>query len=433
MALGGGTFLTMNKALAGTYINFVSAITANVAEVQRGVVAMPLELDWGPEATVFKVGQADFYQNAWTYFGHAYDDEAMLNLREIFRNASEGYFYRLGTGGVKATCIFADAKYPGTAGNRLKIVVAANEVSTEDDPLFDVTTYADNIAVDAQTVVNMAGLADNSYVVWKRTATLAVNAGVNLTGGTNGTVADANYQSFLDAIQVYSFNVLGCLSTDTTIKALFAAYTKRMRDQMGVKFQTVLHDYAGANYEGIISVANNSTAALVPWVVGAQAGCPINKALTNKTYDGEVTVDINYTQTQLETAVRDGKFIFHRVGDEVRVLQDINTLVTFSVEKSDIFADNQAIRVIDWFGNSVAFLFNGKYLGKIANDNAGRVSLWNDIVDICNGLQSNGAIANFVSSDVSVEAGEARDSVVVTVSLQISGTMSKLYMTVLIS
>lgn len=49
MALGGGTFTAQNKVLPGTYINFVSAASANTNLSDRGVATMPLELDWGVE------------------------------------------------------------------------------------------------------------------------------------------------------------------------------------------------------------------------------------------------------------------------------------------------------------------------------------------------------------------------------------------------
>ena len=45
MALGGGTWLTQNKKLPGTYINFTSKVRASVNLADRGYAAMPLELD----------------------------------------------------------------------------------------------------------------------------------------------------------------------------------------------------------------------------------------------------------------------------------------------------------------------------------------------------------------------------------------------------
>ena len=58
--------------------------------------------------------------------------------------------------------------------------------------------------------------------------------------------------------------------------------------------------------------------------------------------------------SQLKAAVRDGKFTFHLVGTEVRVLEDINTMVTVSDTLGDVFKDNQTVRVIDQIGNDIA-------------------------------------------------------------------------------
>ena len=46
MGFGGGTFLTQNKALPGTYINFVSASRASAVLSDRGVATIPVILDW---------------------------------------------------------------------------------------------------------------------------------------------------------------------------------------------------------------------------------------------------------------------------------------------------------------------------------------------------------------------------------------------------
>lgn len=51
------------------------------------------------------------------------------------------------------------------------------------------------------------------------------------------------------------------------------------------------------------------------------AGCAVNASNTNKKYDGEFTVNTDYTQKQLEKAISDGEFAFHRVGQDIRVLE----------------------------------------------------------------------------------------------------------------
>ena len=142
-----------------------------------------------------------------------------------------------------------------------------------------------------------------------------------------------------------------------------------MREENGVKFQTVLFRYTKADHEGVISVENGLAAAkddasLVYWTAGAEAACEVNRSLTNVTYDGELDVDAEYTQTQLEEAIKSGKLIFHKVNDEIRLLTDINTFVSVTDEKSADFSSNQTVRVLDQIGNDIAALFNRKYLSK---------------------------------------------------------------------
>ena len=64
-------------------------------------------------------------------------------------------------------------------------------------------------------------------------------------------------------------------------------------------------------------------------------------------YDGEYEVEANYTQSDLEAAIDNGEFTLHKVGDQYRVLVDINSLVTVEAEKGQEFKSNQTIRVID--------------------------------------------------------------------------------------
>ncbi|MBO7712167.1 MAG: phage tail sheath family protein [Methanobrevibacter sp.] len=433
MGLGGGTFVTVGeKTLPGSYINFVSASRANFALSERGYVAIPLELDWGEEQKVVTLSLDDFRNNSLTVFGYNFSDDAMKPLREIFRHAQTVYFYRLGTG-TKAASTMATAKYAGTRGNKLKVVTTAI-ISGETTTGYTVKTFLDDILVDTQEISGATAttddLAGNDFVDW--IAEVSLSAGtVNLSGGANATITSGNYSSFLAAIEPYSFNVIGYAGTDSAIKALFAAFTQRLRDSLGIKFQCVLYQYATANYEGVVSVENNSDA--VYWTVGALAGCAVNKSVTNAKYDGEYEISTNYTQEQLETALKSGKFVFHKVGEDVRVLEDINTLTTFTEEKSEDFKENQTIRVIDQIGNDIAAIFNTRFLGIIPNDNSGRAALWNEIVKHHSNLQAIGAIENFSGDNVTVQEGNTKRSVVVNDVITPINCMTQLYMTCKIS
>lgn len=430
MALGGGVFVTQNKVLPGAYINFVAVKKAKANLSERGFLTMPLELDWGVDGEVFEVTSGDFQKNSLAIFGYSYTDEKLKGLRDAFANAKILYAYRLNSG-EKATNKFATAKYSGVRGNDIKITIRAN---IDDNTKFDVITLIDGEEVDTQLVGDVKELVANDFVTWKDVVLEEVLA-LGLTGGTNGVVTGNSHQEYLGKIENYAFNVLAVVTEDEVIKGLYANYTKRLRDEVGAKFQTVLHNYS-ADYEGVINLKNDVTndgvskASLVYWVAGLEAGCDINKSCLNTKYDGEFDVFADYTQRELENCLNKGEFLLHRNNGEIMTLGDINSLVSETVEKSSDFKQNQTIRVLDQIANDIAVLFSTKYLGVVPNDNAGRVALWSDVVKHHETLQSIRAITNFTDKDVTVEQGEEKNSVLLYSRVEPANAMAKLYMVV---
>lgn len=431
--LGGGTFIAQNKILPGSYINFISLSKANANLSDRGIVTMPLILDWGAEGEIFEVSNSDFQRNALKLFGYDYSHEKMKGLRDLFLNAQKLYAFRLNGAGEKASNTYATAKYAGVRGNDLKIIIATN---VDDESKFDVKTVMDSTIVDIQTVKTAAELVDNDYVTFKNDAELNVTAGMTMEGGTNSEVDGTSYQNYFDKVESYTYNIMGIPTTDETIKGLAVAFCKRLRDEVGAKFQVVLHNMA-ADYEGVINVANDVTAdanfdksSIVYFIAGIEANCAINKTCLNKVYNGEFEVIVDYTQAQLEDAITEGKLILHKVGSDVRILEDINSLVTYSDTKNELFKENQTIRIVDQIANDIATLFNTKYLGNVPNDESGRISLWADIVKHHEQLQEIRAIENFSDEDVTVELGNTKKAVVIKDTVTIINAMSQLYMTV---
>lgn len=436
MALGGGTFIVQNKELPGAYINFVSKTAASASLSERGIATMPLELDWGVSGEIFEVTSGDFQKKSMELFGYPYASDKLKGLRDLFLNTKTLYGYRLNGNGKKASNSLAEALYCGVRGNDLRISIQAD---ADDEAAFHVKTILGNEIVDEQTVTTADALKDNKYVVWKSGIVLEETVSMPLEGGENGEVSSADHQAYLDKAEACLFNTMGAVVTDDATKALYTAYNKRLRDELGMKFQLVLYDYAKADSLGVISVNNKvlddgcSAASLVYWVTGVSAGCAVNKSSQNRIYDGSFTVDTPYTQSQLAAAVKAGKYTFHLVGSEVRVLEDVNTMVTTSDTMGDIFKDNQTVRVMDQIGNDIAVLFNTKYLGVVPNDAAGRISLWSDIVKHHEQLQEIRAIENFSDADVKVEQGDTKKSVVVTDAVTVVNAMGRLYMTVTVA
>lgn len=98
--LGGGVFVTQNKILPGSYINFVNTSTGGSAIGERGVVAIALPL--GKEAgAVIEITRSDFVANCKEITGVDYADDKVIALREIFDNANKVYVYDLGADSTK--------------------------------------------------------------------------------------------------------------------------------------------------------------------------------------------------------------------------------------------------------------------------------------------------------------------------------------------
>lgn len=439
MALGGGTWLVQNKVLPGSYINFSSVAKASATLSDRGYAAAPFVLSWGPENEVFAVTSGEFQKNSKAIFGYSYDHPKMLALREIFLHATTVYCYRLGLGAKKAACALATAKYPGVRGNDLSIVIAVN---VDDPDAFDVGTYLDGIQVDLQTVTKAEDLTGNDYVDFKKDLTLEATAGAPLTGGEDvANITGDSHQAFLDKIEAYAFNAMCCPAADPIIVKLYAAYCQRVRDEVGAKFQLIAWKPSTVDYEGVIGVWNSATHpsmdveehAVVYWATGAHAGVAVNKSLTNAKYDGELTLNTDYKQAELTAALKAGKFMFHNVNGLTRVLEDINTLLTLSDTKGEVFQSNQTMRVCDQIANDIAVLFNERYLGTVPNDASGRSALWGDITHYIKQLEDIRAVENFDPDTVSCEQGDKKKAVLVTVNgLNIINAMAQLYMSVII-
>ena len=162
-------YTVQNKVLPGAYINFVSAARASATLGDRGTAAFPLSLDWGPENEVVTIENSEFQKGSLALTGYAYTADELRPLREIFANAKTLHLFRLNSGGAKAACKYAEAKYPGKIGNELKIVIQQNEGFTAStNEVYDVSTYIGTTLVDTQKAVKaVSDLSDNDYLHWK--------------------------------------------------------------------------------------------------------------------------------------------------------------------------------------------------------------------------------------------------------------------------
>ena len=286
----------------------------------------------------------------------------------------------------------------------------------------------DQELVDSQTVAKIEDLEDIGYVTFSGEGDLAAAAGTYLAGGTTTAATGSGYTAFLEAAEAEDFNVLVYNGTDETTKKLFVNFTKRMREEEGVKFVTVLHDHAEADHEGVISVG--TAKELVYWAAGATAGAEVNESLTNVVYDGEYEVDAKMKKSEYIKGIQEGQFLFYEEDGQLRVLRDINSFTSFEAAKNSDFSSNRVMRVLDSIANDVANIFSKYYLGKQSNNANGRNLLKAEILAYHEELMKIEAIENFTADDITVEKGTEKQEVVVYESVQPVDAMEKLYMKV---
>ena len=251
----------------------------------------------------------------------------------------------------------------------------------------------------------------------------------------------------LTKLKTVQFNTL-CYPYDTTPetasanKAAIATWIKAMRDDEGVKCQAVLANHV-ADSEGIINVSQGvvmsdsttlTAAETTAWVAGATAGASITTSNTGMTYAGAIDVSPRMTKTEMETAIKAGKFIFKAdSAQNVTAAYDINSLTTVTVEKGKMFTKNRVIRTLDNIANDITTIFESNYVGKVNNNDDGRALLKAALVDYFNTLQNMGAIQNFETNDVVITAGTDSDAVLVTAAIQPVDSVEKIYITVNLS
>ena len=94
-----------DESAPSAYINFKAVRNVNVSASDRGIVALPLALGWGPEDKAVEVTAAEIADGTFTKkLGCTIDDPAVQPLVEAMKYASKALVYSLTTGGVKAKC-----------------------------------------------------------------------------------------------------------------------------------------------------------------------------------------------------------------------------------------------------------------------------------------------------------------------------------------
>ena len=442
----GGIWTSQNKVLPGVYIRFKTGTALGLTVGERGVVTICEPMSWGPVAQVTPV---TLTTDVTPITG--YDITAPQNrfLQEMFKGTNRTsapttiLLYRptaSGSAQAKVTTgeLTATAVYPGARGNDISLIITE---LTEPESTFTVSTVVDGAIVDQQTAAQISELVANDWVTFSGTGALAATTGAALTGGADGTVQSAAYSAYLTAIEPYKFDIMVYDGSDSTVQTALLSFIERVNENNGQYCQLVASGLSNPDSRYVININSPVTLSdgteLTPqqvtwWAGGASAGALYNQSLTYAQYPGAVSTTMQ-TVDQFTQAVQAGNFVLFAENGVVKVMQDINSLTTYTEDIGQVYSKNRVMRLCNTIANDIFQQFSESFIGVVNNNEQGRARFQAAIVGYLQEIQDNQGIQNFTSDDVEVLAGSAIDAIVVNVAIQAVDSVEKVYLSLEIS
>ena len=251
-------------------------------------------------------------------------------------------------------------------------------------------------------------------------------------------IEDFGYSTFLTAIEPYKFDILIYDGTDPTVQTAMTSFIQRMNEDNGQYCQLVGVNFTNPDSRYVINVMSPATLndgteltmqQVCWWVGGAEAGAMYNESLTNATYPNAVSTTM-MTNSQYIAALNGGQFVLTADNGRVYVEQDINSLVTYTTDITEVYRYNRTMRLANTIANDLYQQFSTNYRGIVNNNEQGRSMFQAAIVGYLLDIQNNQGIQNFEASDVTVEPGEAINAIVVNLTIQPVGSVEKVYITI---
>ena len=319
-----------------------------------------------------------------------------------------------------------------TAGDR-GTVALAQELSVGDDgAIYRITAteanYPENATAADKKLANLALLGAKTVLLYK----LPPNH------------TDDHVEAMLAKLKTEDANVivypyLKSTTSASTAQQTIANWVKAMQEEEGKNITAVLTNYVADsqyvinNVQGVtLSDGSTLTAAETgAGIGGVTAGAKITESNTARKFVGAIDVTPRMTKTEMETAIKAGKLILTvDKSQNVTVVADVNSLTSTTQTLGDIMKQNRSVRTACGIREDIGTVWDSNIKGKYNNNEEGRSIFKSALVEYFADLERRGAIQNFSADDITVEAGTAINAVVVTVAVQLVGSMEIAYITV---
>lgn len=450
-------WIAQNKVRPGIYINFKGVPAPTSLVGTRGVIALPLAMDWGDDYT--ELYSTDLYDGkSLAKVGCTALDASSLIYRLILQNAYKVILARTNGGAdaqkstisLGSTQITATARHAGVFGNSISVKIQQVGSSSKYDVITCVGLGIESIERDSQRIDAAANIKDNEWVTFTLggSPTLTNVDTTYLAGGVNGTESNTTISSALALLGSKKWDTLAIMTAESAVIDAAIDIVKNLRDKQGRKCQVVVRGrggVSGADYEGVVTTYLNagfktasetvSAESFVAYVAGLVGGASQLESRTNHVVAGAIEIigeGVPQTNEEIIQALKDGYFILSRRSDgAIRVEQDINSHITFTANKGKIFSKNKPLRVLDGINNDITLLAEKSIIGKLPNDKTGR-NVFKGLIDAhLKELLSMRAIQDYdAKNDLDLAQGMDIDSVIVNCNIKPVDAMEKIYMTV---
>lgn len=346
------------KTRPGVYCRYSNVGSAQTPAAMDGVNAIVMKASWGPAGVVTVHDTANSLRETYGNVEYAL---------QLFRaGASKVYVFRPeGTGGAKGTVAVGTgtvtAKHIGARALSVKIQAKPGDATKKECLVLDGATQVEKVEFSASSTSNelsamKEALAGSKYVDFAFTADGTATVGeYNLEGGTDPTVATADYLKGFQALEPYRFNVLSTDSVESTINQTLLAYADEA-EKVGKLFIAVcgtasttdfdarcatakgFNDYKIVHFGSGFMTADgtNDGVNAVNYTAGVIASTPSNQSIVHQVIPHATDVTEKLTNAQYEKAIQSGLLLLS-VGPDGQVWYDsgVNTLTNPSAEQDN--------------------------------------------------------------------------------------------------
>lgn len=259
-----------------------------------------------------------------------------------------------------------------------------------------------------------------------------------LSGGNHGVIIGIG--DALEVLRDEMYNVVVCDRQDTECNRAIADFILDLTDNQGKDRRAVIcvpqenatpEQLYDCKELTVLGQAMDNDASITAFCVAAMsAGASWNEAITYAPIPLTGDPSIKLNDEQLEDWINAGFMPISKREDGVWcITKDINSLHGDDDGLPELCKKNRCIRVIQTMRNTIKYVWETQYVGKVTNDALGRDMFKASICAILDLLVNGRGIAPYDSRNIIVAQGNKPDEVLLQMAFSIYDSMEILYVT----